>query len=153
MIPALAVRDAAKAIEFYTAALGATEYYRLVDSLSGKIGHAELDLNGHLLMLSEEYPAFNKSPQTLGGTSVKLCLMVDDVDASLARAVAAGACVVMPAGDQFYGHRSASIRDPFGHEWLLQREFEKVSPEEMQKRWDAMVAAGPGDCNPPTPEP
>ena len=68
---------------------------------------------------------------------MKLCLMVEDVDASVERARAAGATVVMPPRDQFYGHRSASVRDPFGHEWMIQREFEKVSPAEMQRRWDA----------------
>jgi len=90
-------------------------------------------------MLADEYPAFNKAPGTLGGTPVKLCLMVKDVDASVARARDAGATVVMPPKDQFYGHRSACIQDPFGHEWMFQCEIEKVSPAEMQRRWDAMV--------------
>ena len=139
LIPAFAVSDGAKAIEFYRHAFGATELYRLNDPESGKIGHAELMLNGHLIMLSDEYPAHNKTPQTLGGTTMKLSLMVGDVDAAVARAVAAGATVTMPPRDEFYGHRSAQLRDPFGHEWMLQREFEKVSPDEMQRRWDTMV--------------
>lgn len=139
LIPAFAVSNAAKAIEFYKQAFGATELYRLVDPQSGKVGHAELMLNGHLIMLSDEYPTHNKTPQTLGGTTVKFALMVEDVDAAAARASAAGATVTMPPSDQFYGHRSAQVRDPFGHEWMLQREVEKVSPDEMQRRWNAMA--------------
>jgi PhnB protein len=96
-------------------------------------------LNGHLVMLSDENPAHNKTPQTLDGTTVKLCLMVDDVDAAVSRASAAGAIVTMPPTDMFYGHRSAQVRDPFGHEWMIQHEIEKVSLDEMQLRWNAMV--------------
>jgi PhnB protein len=137
--PALAVNDGAKAIAFYQQAFGATELYRLIDPESGKIGHAELQINGSTISLSDEYPAFNKTPLTLGGTAVKFTLMVDDVDAWGARSSAAGAIVVRPPSDEFYGHRSATIRDPFGHEWMLQQEIEKVSPAQMQRRWDAMV--------------
>ena len=93
-------------------------------------------------MLSDENPAWNKSPQTLGGTPVKFSLMVENADAAIAKAVAAGATPLMPATDMFYGFRSGSVRDPFGHEWMLQHEIEKVSPEEMQKRWSAMT----GNC-------
>jgi PhnB protein len=139
LIPALAVHNAEQAIAFYQKAFEATELYRLIDPESGKIGHAELLINGSLIELSDEYPAFNKTPQTLGGTAVKLTLMVNDVDALVDRASAAGATIVMPPSDQFYGHRSATVRDPFGHEWMLQKEIEKVTPEEMQRRWDAMV--------------
>ena len=139
MIPGLAVKNAAKAIEFYQAAFGAVELYRLVDPESGKIGHAELTINGSLIMLADEYPAFNKAPDTLGGTPVKICLMVEDVDAAVDRARKAGATITMPPQDQFYGHRSAVIQDPFGHQWMFQHEIEKVSPAEMQHRWNAMV--------------
>ena len=141
--PYITVHDATQAIAFYHAAFGATERFRLADASSGKIGHAELDLQGSLLMLSDENPAWNKSPQTLGGTPVKFCLMVENADAAIAKAVAAGATPLMPASDQFYGFRSGSVRDPFGHEWMLQHEIEKVSPEEMQKRWDAMLGKCP----------
>jgi PhnB protein len=116
LIPALAVHDAVQAIAFYQQAFEATELYRLIDPESGKIGHAELLINGTMIMLADEYPAFNKTPQTLGGTAVKFTLMVDDVDASVARASGAGAIVVRPPNDEFYGHRSATVRDPFGHE-------------------------------------
>ncbi len=139
LIPAFAVHDAAQAIAFYQQAFEATELYRLIDPESGKIGHAELLINGSTFMLSDEYPAYNKTPQALGGTTVKLTLMVEDVDAVVARASAAGAIVLRSPNDEFYGHRSATIRDPFGHEWMLQKEIEKVTPEEMQRRWDAMV--------------
>jgi PhnB protein len=139
LIPYLAVHDPKQAIEFYQKAFEATELYRLVDPESGSIGHAELLINGSMIMLADEYPAFNKTPQTLGGTSVRLTLMVDDVDNTVERASAAGATITMPPEDQFYGHRSATVRDPFGHEWMLQKENDKVEPAEMQRRWDEMV--------------
>jgi PhnB protein len=140
LAPGIAVHDAAKAIDFYKAAFGAVERYRLRDPESGKIGHAEITINGALVMLGDEYPAFNKSPRTLGGTPVKLCLMSHNVDADFERAVKAGAEVVSPVKDQFYGHRSGSLRDPFGHEWTISQEIEQVSPEEMQRRWNNMGA-------------
>ncbi len=138
--PAIAVNDAAKAIDFYKAAFGATERYRLIEPASGKIGHAEIMIRDALIMLAEEYPAYNKTPRTLGGTTVKLGLMSDNVDADFARAVKAGAEVIRELTDEFYGHRTGSLRDPFGHEWTLSQEKENVSPEEMQRRWDAMSA-------------
>lgn len=138
----LTVKDGAKAIEFYKHAFGAVERFRLVDPASGAVGHAELTINGGLFMLSSENPAWNKSPDTLGGTPVKLCIMVDDADAAFSKAVAAGANPTMPPADMFYGFRSSAVRDPFGHEWLIQHEFEKVAPEEMQRRWDEMVREG-----------
>lgn len=138
--PYLTVRDADKAIEFYKAAFGATERFRLTNSADGKIGHAELEIQGSLLMLAEENPQWgNKSPQTLGGTPVTFCLIVANADTAFDRAVGSGATVLMPLADQFYGFRSASVIDPFGHQWMLQHEIEKVSPEEMQNRWNAMI--------------
>ncbi len=137
--PSLTVNDAASAIEFYKKAFGADERYRLVDPESGKIGHAELTFNGVLVMLGDEYPQFNKSPTTLGGTTIKLGLLFTDAAAALARTVAAGAEVLRPLTDEFYGHRSATVRDPFGHEWTISQEIEKVSPAEMQRRWDAIA--------------
>jgi PhnB protein len=136
--PALTVRDAARTIDFYKAAFGAVERYRLVDPENGKIGHAELTINGALVMLADEYPAYNKSPQTIGGTAVKFALMSEQVDADFARAVKAGAEVVQPVNNQFYGHRSGSLRDPFGHEWTIAQEVEKLAPQEMQRRWNQM---------------
>ena len=140
VIPAIAVQDAARAIEFYKTAFGAVELYRLTDPESGKVGHAELNLNGGMLMISDEYPAFHKTPQTLGGTSARFVIMVDNVDAMTERAKAAGATVIRPPTTEFYGCRGASLRDPFGHEWMLQQVVEQVSPDEMQRRWNSMCA-------------
>jgi len=141
--PYLTVQNAEKAIEFYKAAFGATELYRLTDSESGKIVHAEILINGSHIMLSDENPDFhNKSPRTLGGTTVKLCLMVENTDAAVARAGTAGATIDMPPGDMFYGFRCAALSDPFGHQWLVQHEIEKVAPDEMQRRWNAMAKDG-----------
>lgn len=141
--PYLCVRDGARAIEFYKAAFGATERFRLSDKTSGKVGHAELLVAGSLVMLSEENPQWgNKSPLTLGGSPVTFCLMVDDADAALDRAVKAGATVLMPAADQFYGFRSASVADPDGHQWMLQHQTEKLSPADLQARWDGMMSGG-----------
>lgn len=140
--PYLSVHDAALAIDFYKAAFGATERYILTDKKSGKVVHAELLIQGSLIMLAEENPQWgNKAPATLGGTPVTFCLMVENTDAAFDRAVEAGAGVLMPVADQFYGFRSGSVSDPFGHQWMLQHQIEKVSPEEMQKRWDAMSGA------------
>lgn len=146
LISYLSVHDAAKAIEFYKAAFGATERYRLADSASGRIGHAELELNGSMIMLSDEFPGFTKSPQSLAGTPVTFCLMVKNADAAFDRAVAAGAQVMRPPTDEFYGYRSATVQDPFGHKWMIQHEIEKVAPDEMQKRWDAMVQSCQPTC-------
>ncbi len=143
MSPYLTVKGASKAIEFYSAAFGATELYRLSDPATGVIGHAEIMINGSRLMLSDENLAWgNKSPQTLSGTPVKLCLMVEDTDGAVERAQGAGASVEMPPTDMFYGFRCASVRDPFGHQWMIQHEIEKVSPEDMQTRWAAVMASG-----------
>ncbi len=135
----LRVKDAPAAIRFYEEAFGATEKFRLAEP-SGRIGHAELDFGGTTIMISEEYPeAGIVGPATLGGTSFSVHLHVDDADAAVARAVAAGATVVRPLRDQFYGERSGAIRDPFGHDWLIGHEIEKLSPKEMQRRYDDMM--------------
>ncbi len=139
LTPAIAVTDAARAIEFYKSAFDAVELYRLVDPENGRVGHAEITIGGQLMMIADEYPAFNKSPATLGGSATKFVLIVPDTDAAFARAIAAGGTELRAPKDQFYGCRAGSLRDPFGHEWMLQHEIEKVSPEEMQRRWDAMV--------------
>ena len=131
--------DAARAIDFYKQAFGATEKFRLTEP-SGRIGHAELDFGGTTLMLSDEFPEFGiKGPRSIGGTSLTLHLHVDDADALIARAVAAGATVVRPAQDQFYGERSGTVRDPFGHEWMIGHSIEEVTPAEMQRRYDALM--------------
>jgi PhnB protein len=137
--PYLAMAEAAKAVEFYKTAFNATERFRLTHPESGKLCHAELHFYGGTIMLADEHPQYSKSPTTLGGTAIRLCLTVDNVDAVVERAVKAGATVTMPAADQFYGMRSAGLRDPSGHEWMIQHEIEKVSPPELQRRFNEMV--------------
>jgi uncharacterized glyoxalase superfamily protein PhnB len=137
LAPYIAVKNAAKAVEFYTEVLGAKENFRLTNP-QGIVCHSELAVGGDIFMLAEEFPGHSQSPQTIGGTPVRLCIVVDDVDATAARAEKAGATVLQPAVDQFYGYRSASIRDPFGHEWMIQRPIETVERAEMQRRFDEM---------------
>ena len=124
-------RDAAAAIDFYQEAFGAVETLRMTAD-DGRIGHAELTIGGTTVMLSDEYPEIGVvSPESLGGTSVSLYLRVDDVDATYDRAVAAGATSERPPSDQFHGNRNATLRDPFGHRWMLTMPVEEVSLEEM----------------------
>lgn len=139
--PYLRVRDANAAIEFYVKAFGAAERFRLTEP-NGRIGHAELIFGPATIMLSDEYPEHGiRGPQSSEGTSVAIHLHVVDVDAVFERAIAAGASVVRPLADQFYGERSGMLRDPFGHEWLLGGHIEDVKPEEMQRRWTALLSA------------
>jgi len=135
----LRVSDAARAIDYYQRAFGATEKFRLAEP-SGRIGHAELDFGGTTLMLSDEYPeASILGPLSLGGASCTIHLHVDDADALLDRAVAAGGALIRPAQDHFYGERSGTVRDPFGHEWNIGHHLEDVSPEEMQRRYTELL--------------
>ena len=136
--PYLRVRDAAQALEFYKRAFGAEELFRLAEP-SGRIGHAEIKLGGTTLMLSDEYPEMGiRGPRSIGATTVSIHIHVSDVDRLFEQAVAAGATVVRPLQDQFYGERSGTVRDPFGHEWLLGGHLEDVTPEEMQRRYTAL---------------
>jgi len=136
----LRLRCAAEAIEFYKRAFDAHEVFRLAE-LGGRIGHAEIKIGDRVLMLADEYPEHGiVGPQMLDGTTFAIHLHVDDVDSLMLRATNAGATVLRPLADQFYGERSGSIRDPFGHEWLLGQHIEDVTPEEMQRRYDAMYA-------------
>lgn len=116
--PALTVRDAAAAVDFYTRGFGATEVSRTTNA-QGQIV-AELEIDGARLLVVDETPsAFNLSPETLDGTSVRLNLLVADPDAVAARAIAAGATEVFPIADQPYGLRQGRVADPFGHHWLI----------------------------------
>lgn len=136
--PYLSVRGAAAAIEFYKKAFGATEEYRL-EQPDGRIGHATIDIAGAKIYLADEFPeAGFKSPESLGGSPIVIHLDVPDADAMGRQAVAAGATVVRPIADQFYGARSGQFRDPFGHTWTLSTPKEAVSPEEMQRRNDEL---------------
>ncbi len=142
--PYLTVRNAAKAIEFYQRAFGAEERSRMPMG-DGKIGHAEISIGNSIVMLSDEFPdCGNHSPEALNGSPVGFAIYVEDVDAAFKRAVDAGATVKEPLKDQFWGDRSGSVVDPFGHKWTLLTHVEEVSPEEMKKRMDQMFAAGAG---------
>ncbi|MGZ5225647.1 MAG: VOC family protein [Burkholderiales bacterium] len=132
--PYLAIDGAGTAIEFYKKAFGATERMRF-DAPGAKIGHAEIDIEGGLIMLADAHPDMDfRSPKSLGGSPVTIHIYVADVDAFCAGATAAGAAVLRPVADQFYGDRSCQLRDPFGHTWSFATHVEDVSPEEMQKR-------------------
>lgn len=136
----LCVQDSARAIDFYARAFGATEKFRLTEP-GGRIGHAELDFGGTTVMLCDEYPECGiRGPQPGAPSSVTIHLHVDDADADIERAIAAGARLDRPPSDAFYGERGGSVFDPFGHRWLIGHSIEEVSPEEMQRRYDAVMA-------------
>jgi PhnB protein len=138
--PYLIIKNAAKALEFYKNAYGATETYRL-QLPDGRVGHAEIRLGDSLIMLADEFPEYGgKAPETLGGSPVNIHLYVDDVDGFFKKALAAGANERKPVMDQFYGDRSGQLEDPFGHLWWVATHKEEVSPDEMQKRVQAMFA-------------
>jgi PhnB protein len=125
----LTVKGAEEAIDFYTRAFGATEKYRI--PWEGRVGHAEIDVAGTTLMLSDEAPEYGAvSPQTLGGSTCAFALDVPDVDAAFARAVDAGAIVDRPIKDEPYG-RGGWLRDPFGHRWSVRTGNPNFNPEEM----------------------
>ena len=139
--PYLTIKNAAKAIEFYKSAFGATEVMRM-EAPGGKIGHAEIRIGDSRIMLSDEFPEMGgRSPETLGGTAVMIHLYVDDADAMSGKAVAAGAVVLAPVADQFYGDRGGKLSDPFGHVWWIATHKEDIPPDEMRKRAQAMFAS------------
>jgi PhnB protein len=141
MYPYIRVKNAAHAIDFYKAAFGVTEKFRIVES-SGRIGHCELEFGGAVLMLSDEYPEYDiRGPESVGATTFCVHLHVDDADRAVARAVEAGAQVIRPLQDRPHGERSGAVRDPFGHEWLIGHSIEEVTPEEMQRRYEALDRA------------
>src|SRR4051812_33865904 len=141
--PYLSIKGAADALDFYQRAFGAKEIYRM-EMPGGKIGHAEIQIGDSRIMLSDEFPempdAMAQSPASLGSTTVGIMLYVEDVDARVKRAVDAGATIRKPLTNQFYGDRSANLVDPFGHAWTVSTHIEDVSPEEMQKRMEAMAS-------------
>ena len=140
--PYLCIKGAADAIEFYKKAFGATEVMRLAQP-DGRVGHAELQFGDSRLMLADEFPEMGfKSPRAIGGTPVMLHLYVEDVDTVIGRAVANGAKVLHPVKDQFYGDRSGSVTDPYGHVWHVATHKEDLSPEEIGRRAAAMHKTG-----------
>lgn len=140
LCPYLIVKGAQQAIDFYVRAFGATLDYALIDPGDGRIGHAELRFGATRVFLADEYPDFGAiGPQRIGGSPIKLHLDVDDADAFVAQAVREGAVVLRPIRNEFHGHRTALLSDPFGYGWFVASRVEEVSPEEMQRRWAAMM--------------
>lgn len=140
--PYLAVDGAAAAIDFYRDVLGATERMR-IPGPNDTIGHAELQLGDSVIMLADESPDMgHRSPNSIGGTPVGLSVYVEDVDAVFSKAIAAGATEQIAVQDQFYGDRSGTFLDPFGHKWHVASHVEDVSPDEMSRRAAEMM---PGD--------
>jgi PhnB protein len=135
--PYLKVDGAAAAIQFYVETLGATERFRMPGP-DGKIGHAEIAFGDAVVMLADLCMEGQQDPHKLGGTPVTIMVYVPDVDATYTRAVAAGAKGTAEPEDRFYGDRSGTIVDAWGHEWHLSTHIEDVSEEEMDKRMKAM---------------
>lgn len=136
--PYLTVHNAAEALDFYQRAFGAAECFRMADA-SGRVGHAEIRIGDSTIMLSDEFPEMNaRSPQSIGGSPVAIHLYVDDVDALVQRAVDAGAKVVRPVENHFYGDRGGMLNDPFGHSWWVSTHVEDVPMEEIRKRAAAL---------------
>jgi PhnB protein len=135
LTPYLIIKGAAQAIDFYKQAFGAEELFRMPGPDGKTIGHAEIKLGDSIVMLSDECPDFGfRSPQSLNGTPVSFMFYVKDVDATFKRAVDAGATVIRPLENQFYGDRTGTVADPFGHVWSIGTHVEDVAPEELQKR-------------------
>ena len=136
--PYLTIKGCSEAIEFYINAFGAVEKGRITMP-NGSIAHAEVEIEGSLLMMAEENQDWGStSPKTLGGTAVTLGLYVKDVDAVFQRAIDAGATVKVPVTDMFYGDRTGSLDDPYGHNWMISTHKEDMTFEEMQKGADEM---------------
>jgi PhnB protein len=137
--PYLIVDGAADALEFYKRAFGATERMRMPGP-GGKIGHAEISIGGSVIMLADEHPEMGaRGPGAFGGSPVSLMLYVPDVDATVKNAVAAGAKVIRPVEDKFYGDRTGTIEDPFGHHWHVGTHKEDVPPDELARRAAALA--------------
>jgi PhnB protein len=140
--PYLIVGDGAAAIDFYTSVLGASERMRMAGP-DGKVGHAELNVGDSVIMLADEHPEMNAvGPKTVGGTPVSIHVYVEDSDSVFERAIEAGAKSLAPMEDKFYGDRSGSFEDPFGHHWNVATHVEDVPEEEMAKRAEEAMAGG-----------
>ncbi|HSI36343.1 MAG TPA: VOC family protein [Tepidisphaeraceae bacterium] len=136
--PYLVVSGAAAAIEFYKDALGARERMRMPGP-GGKVMHAELEIGDSVVMLADEFPEMGaKGPGAFGGSPVSIMLYVADVDAIFAKAVGLGAKVLRPVQNQFYGDRSGTMTDPFGHTWTIGTHVEDLTPDEIGRRMAAM---------------
>ncbi len=139
--PYLIVKGAAEAIDFYKRAFGATELLRMADP-QGRIGHAEIKIGDSVIMLADEHPAMGyRGPRSLGGSSVSILLYLENVDGVFERAIKAGAKAQRAVADQFYGDRSGTLEDPFGHVWTVATHVEDVPAEELQRRAEAAMKA------------
>ncbi len=139
--PYLSVKGAADAIAFYKKAFGAKEIMRMPGP-GGTIGHAEIEIGGSRIMLADEYPEMNfLSPRSFGGASVHIHLYVQSADAVAKKATAAGAKLLRPVADQFYGDRSGSLEDPFGHVWHVPTHVRDIPPRELKKRAAELAAS------------
>ena len=137
--PYLIVKGAAAALDFYTKVFGATELFRMPGP-DGRIGHAEIKIGDSPIMLADEHPEMDAlSPKSIGGTPVGIMIYVANADAIFNAAVAAGAKVLKPLQDQFYGDRNGTIEDPFGHKWTIATHIEDLTPEEIGRRAAAMA--------------
>ena len=137
--PYLFVDGATAAIDYYESVLGAHERMRM-SGPDGRVGHAELDIGDAMIMLADENPGMDvRGPRAIGGTATTLHVYVEDADAVFEKAIAAGAKSLRPVEDQFYGDRSGSFEDPFGHRWNVASHVEDVAPEEMKRRMAAMA--------------
>jgi PhnB protein len=140
VIPYLIVNDAARAIDFYEGVFGAREITRFMQP-DGRVGHAELRIGDSVVMLADEAPDIGaRSPRSIGGTPVTISVYVEDVDATVDRAVEAGAQLIRPVEDQFYGDRAGGLIDPFGHSWHVATHVEDVPEDEMRRRAAAQHA-------------
>jgi PhnB protein len=142
--PYLIIKGASEAIDFYKRAFGATEILRIADP-QGRVGHAEIKIGGSVIMLADEHPSMGyRGPRSLGGSSVSILLYLEDVDRVFERAVEGGARALRPVTDQFYGDRSGTLEDPFGHVWTVATHVEDVPPEEMKRRAEAAMRSTTG---------
>jgi uncharacterized glyoxalase superfamily protein PhnB len=141
--PYIVLRDAAQAIEFYKAALGAIERMRMATPDGARLMHAEIQIGDSVIMLSDEFPEMNtgaRAPNVLGATTGSIHLYADDIDELFNRAVAAGMTVLMPLADAFWGDRFGKLRDPFGHQWSMGKQVRQMTPEEIAEAAKAAFA-------------
>lgn len=142
LTPYLIVKGAAEAIAFYKRAFGASELLRVLGP-GGVLMHAEIKIGDSIIMLADEFPQMDAlSPKTIGGSPVGLMLYLPNVDEVFQRAIAAGAKELRPLQNQFYGDRSGTVEDPFGHKWTVATHVEDVTPEEIERRMAAMKLHG-----------
>lgn len=140
VVAAINMPDAITAMDWYKKVFNATEKMRLTEP-GGRLAHGEIDIDGTRIMIAEENPMYNRSPKTLNGTSVIFGIYVADADAVIQKAVDAGAKLIAPATDQFYGDRTGRIEDPFGYKWMVSTHIKEVSAEEMQQLLNNMMKA------------